>query len=87
MNGHDTFSARSTACRETTVDAVAAPGATLDEIDLFVYHQANSRILTAVGEASWASIPSASSTTSPTRQHLGGDDPARAGGRARAGAA
>ena len=35
---------------ETTAEAVAAAGLELDDIDLFVYHQANARILTAVGE-------------------------------------
>jgi 3-oxoacyl-[acyl-carrier-protein] synthase-3 len=32
-----------------TLQALDAVGATLDEIDLFVYHQANSRIIRAVG--------------------------------------
>ena len=32
------------------MQAAAAAEVTLDEIDLFVYHQANARILTAVGE-------------------------------------
>ena len=41
---------RSSACRESTIYAVAAAGIELDDIDLFVYHQANSRILKAVGE-------------------------------------
>lgn len=34
---------------EVTLQATAAAGVTLDEIDLFVYHQANSRIIDAVG--------------------------------------
>ena len=54
---------RSSACRATTpsrrpstgspsprVEAVEQVGLGLDEIDLFVYHQANARILAAVGE-------------------------------------
>ena len=51
MNGHDTF--RQAVDRLSEVDASRSPrrpGSTLDEIDLFVYHQANSRILSAVGE-------------------------------------
>ena len=35
---------------ESTIFAVAAAGLELDDIDLFVYHQANSRIIKAVGE-------------------------------------
>jgi len=31
-------------------EAVGAAGLTLDQVDLFVYHQANARILRAVGE-------------------------------------
>jgi 3-oxoacyl-[acyl-carrier-protein] synthase-3 len=50
MRGHETFReavARLTLC---THQAVRAAGVSLDEIDLFVYHQANGRILSAVGE-------------------------------------
>jgi 3-oxoacyl-[acyl-carrier-protein] synthase III len=50
MRGHETFReavARLTLC---THQAVRAAGVGLDEIDLFVYHQANGRILAAVGE-------------------------------------
>ncbi|MGH2876943.1 MAG: beta-ketoacyl-ACP synthase 3 [Solirubrobacteraceae bacterium] len=50
MCGHETFReavARLTLC---THQAVRAAGVSLDEIALFVYHQANGRILTAVGE-------------------------------------
>jgi 3-oxoacyl-[acyl-carrier-protein] synthase III len=35
---------------EATLEAVERAGLTLDEIDLFVYHQANARITRAVGE-------------------------------------
>ncbi|MGZ4172265.1 MAG: beta-ketoacyl-ACP synthase III [Solirubrobacteraceae bacterium] len=50
MRGHETFReavARLTLC---THQAVRAASVALDEIDLFVYHQANGRILSAVGE-------------------------------------
>jgi 3-oxoacyl-[acyl-carrier-protein] synthase III len=50
MRGHETFReavARLTLC---THQAVRAAGVGLDDIDLFVYHQANGRILSAVGE-------------------------------------
>jgi 3-oxoacyl-[acyl-carrier-protein] synthase III len=50
MRGHETFReavARLTLC---THQATRAAGVALDEVDLFVYHQANGRILSAVGE-------------------------------------
>jgi 3-oxoacyl-[acyl-carrier-protein] synthase III len=50
MAGHETFKIAVTRLSEATAEAAAAAGVRLDEIDLFVYHQANGRILTAVGE-------------------------------------
>ncbi|MGC9221819.1 MAG: beta-ketoacyl-ACP synthase 3 [Solirubrobacteraceae bacterium] len=50
MAGHETFKAAVARLSESTEAAASAAGLELDEIDLFVYHQANSRILTAVGE-------------------------------------
>lgn len=50
MAGHETFKLAVARLSETTAEAVAAAGLELDDIDLFVYHQANARILTAVGE-------------------------------------
>lgn len=50
MQGHDTFKAAVQRMSEASVGAVAAAGLSLDEVDLFVYHQANARILAAVGE-------------------------------------
>ena len=50
MAGHETFKIAVAKLSEATEQAVAAAGLGLDEIDLFVYHQANARILTAVGE-------------------------------------
>jgi 3-oxoacyl-[acyl-carrier-protein] synthase-3 len=50
MRGHETFReavARLTLC---THQAVRAAGVALEDINLFVYHQANGRILSAVGE-------------------------------------
>jgi 3-oxoacyl-[acyl-carrier-protein] synthase-3 len=50
MRGHETFReavARLTLC---THQAVRAAGLALSDIDLFVYHQANGRILSAVGD-------------------------------------
>ena len=50
MQGHDTFKAAVQRLSESTVEAVEQVGLGLDDIGLFVYHQANARILTAVGE-------------------------------------
>jgi 3-oxoacyl-[acyl-carrier-protein] synthase-3 len=50
MDGISTFKVAVKRLSESTVFAVAAAGLELDDIDLFVYHQANSRILKAVGE-------------------------------------
>jgi 3-oxoacyl-[acyl-carrier-protein] synthase III len=50
MQGHDTFKAAVQRMSEATVEAVESTGLELDDIDLFVYHQANIRILRAVAE-------------------------------------
>jgi 3-oxoacyl-[acyl-carrier-protein] synthase-3 len=50
MQGHDTFKAAVHRLSESTVEAVEHVGLELGDIDLFVYHQANARILAAVGE-------------------------------------
>jgi 3-oxoacyl-[acyl-carrier-protein] synthase III len=50
MQGQETFKAAVSRLSEVTEQAIAAAGRTLDEIDLFVYHQANSRIIRAVGQ-------------------------------------
>jgi 3-oxoacyl-[acyl-carrier-protein] synthase III len=50
MEGRATFRAAVAAMSDTTQQVVSEAGLALDEIDLFVYHQANSRIISAVGE-------------------------------------
>lgn len=50
MDGRATFRAAVTRLTEVTNDVVADAGLSLDDIDLFVYHQANGRILSTVGE-------------------------------------
>ncbi len=50
MNGHDTFVTAVTRLGQATVQACAAADVELDDIDLFVFHQANGRILTAAAE-------------------------------------
>ncbi len=50
MQGHDTFKAAVHRLSESTLEAIEHEGLSLDDVDLFVYHQANARILAAVGE-------------------------------------
>jgi len=50
MNGHNTFRHAVARMSEATIRALAAAGHELSDVDLFVYHQANSRIIAAVGE-------------------------------------
>jgi 3-oxoacyl-[acyl-carrier-protein] synthase III len=50
MQGHDTFRAAVKRLSEATLQAVERAGIGLEDVDLFVYHQANARILAAVGE-------------------------------------
>lgn len=50
MAGHETFKEAVSRLSQATEEAIAAAHTDLDEIDLFVYHQANGRILSAVGE-------------------------------------
>jgi 3-oxoacyl-[acyl-carrier-protein] synthase-3 len=50
MQGHDTFREAVRRLAGATLEAAAIANMELEEIDLFVYHQANIRILNAVGE-------------------------------------
>ena len=50
MQGHDTFKSAVLRMSESSIEATQRSGLELDDIDLFVYHQANARILAAVGE-------------------------------------
>ena len=50
MQGHETFRHAVDRMCEATLDSAAAAGLALADIDLFVYHQANARILRSVGE-------------------------------------
>jgi 3-oxoacyl-[acyl-carrier-protein] synthase-3 len=50
MQGHDTFKAAVQRMSESSLEAARRAGLGLEDIDLFVYHQANARILAAVGE-------------------------------------
>jgi len=50
VEGHETFQTAVKRLSEATLEALARAELTLDDIDVFVYHQANARILRAVGE-------------------------------------
>jgi 3-oxoacyl-[acyl-carrier-protein] synthase III len=50
MRGHETFKHAVARMSEATYEVLARAELELDDIDLFVYHQANARILRAVGE-------------------------------------
>ena len=50
MQGHDVFREAVRRLCESTLEVAARAGLRLEEVDLFVYHQANARILDAVGE-------------------------------------
>ena len=50
MRGHETYKEAVACLSQSTEAAAEAAGVGLDEIDLFVYHQANGRILAAVAE-------------------------------------
>jgi len=50
MEGHDTFVAAVNHLVASTEEVVGRADLKLSDVDLFVYHQANGRILTAVGE-------------------------------------
>jgi 3-oxoacyl-[acyl-carrier-protein] synthase-3 len=50
MDGPESFRAAVASMVEVTDEALNAAGCRLDDIDLFVYHQANSRIIRAVGQ-------------------------------------
>jgi 3-oxoacyl-[acyl-carrier-protein] synthase-3 len=50
MEGQESFRAAVAALTRVTTEALDASDCRLEDIDLFVYHQANSRIIRAVGE-------------------------------------
>jgi 3-oxoacyl-[acyl-carrier-protein] synthase-3 len=50
MRGHETFREAVAKLSLVTLQATQAAGIGIEDVDLFVYHQANGRILSAVGE-------------------------------------
>jgi 3-oxoacyl-[acyl-carrier-protein] synthase III len=51
MDGHETFKRATAALIGSTREVLDRSGLTTDDVDLFVYHQANGRITSAVAEA------------------------------------
>jgi 3-oxoacyl-[acyl-carrier-protein] synthase-3 len=51
MDGHETYNRAVAALENATRDVLAAAGAELADVDLFVFHQANGRILESVRES------------------------------------
>jgi 3-oxoacyl-[acyl-carrier-protein] synthase III len=49
MDGHEVFRNAVTRMSEVTLEALSRAGLTLDDVDLFVFHQANARITRALG--------------------------------------
>ncbi|MHB8492294.1 MAG: 3-oxoacyl-[acyl-carrier-protein] synthase III C-terminal domain-containing protein, partial [Solirubrobacteraceae bacterium] len=49
MRGHETFATAVACLVQVTHEALASAGLTVEDTDLFVYHQANARIIAAVG--------------------------------------
>ena len=72
MEGHETFLQAVHRLSTSTVEVLELAGLALADIDLFVYHQANSRILTAVAVAS-GSRRSGCSMHRRARQHQCGE--------------
>jgi 3-oxoacyl-[acyl-carrier-protein] synthase-3 len=50
MDGQEVFRGAVNRMSEVTLQAAERAGVTLDEIDLFVFHQANARITRSIGE-------------------------------------
>ena len=78
MDGRATFRAAVARLdRGRRHEVVAEAGITLDDVDLFVYHQANARILSAVGERLGLPPGAGRRLDRHLRQHLGRERPDR----------
>ena len=77
MAGHETF--RNAVARLSQSSRLAAEraGVTLDDVDLFVYHQANTRILDAVGRELGLDPERVVDCIAALRQHVGRHHPHR----------
>ena len=78
MDGISTFRIAVKRLSESTIFAIAAAGLELDDIDLFVYHQANSRIIKAVGERLELDSGEGRRLHRAAREHVRRVDPAHA---------
>ena len=85
MDGPEVYRHAVARMSEATLAAVARAGLTLDDIDLFVYHQANARIHRALGGSASASARARRRLHRDARQLLGRDAAGGAGGAEREG--
>ena len=84
MQGREVYRHAVARMAEATREALHAADLTVDDLDLFVAHQANSRIIESAANELGAAPRQARDQRRPRRQHVLGLDPARAGpGRAR----
>ncbi len=83
MRGSDVYRHAVRRMTASSLAVLADAGLTVDDVDLFVGHQANARILDAVAQRLGIDPAVVPPQRRAARQHLGGVDPARAGRRAR----
>ncbi len=82
MRGPETFRAAVARLTEVTGEALERAGLGIDDIDLFVYHQANSRIIRAVGTRLALPARARGRLRRPVRELVHRDPADRAHGRA-----
>ena len=80
MKGNETFKVAVKAMTDVTQELLTEQGFTHEDIDLFIPHQANLRIIDAVGERHEDRPEEGLQEHRPLRQHLRGLDPDRARG-------
>ena len=78
MNGREVFKFATTKMVQSLDQVLTEAGMTADDIDLFVPHQANARIIEYAAQAGRHSDGEGGDERRALRQHLGGDDPDRA---------
>ena len=78
MEGKEVFRFAVGMVTDVIRDAFAATGTTADDLDWFVPHQANRRIIDASAEKLGIAPREGGDHRRPARQHLGGLDPAGA---------
>ena len=78
MKGNETFKVAVKAMADVTAELLAEQGFTHEDIELFIPHQANERIIDAVGARLKIAPPNGLQERRALRQHLRGLDPDRA---------